>query len=50
MRASSGVGAEPGPGPGPGADLGAMDRGAGREAFSGGGREDFRVAGGFRRA
>lgn len=38
-----GVGAELGPGPG----FGATDRGAGREAFSGEGREDFRAAAGF---
>lgn len=40
--ARSGVGAELGPGPG------ATDRGAGRESLSGGGREAFSVAGGFR--
>lgn len=42
--ARSGVGAELGPGP----EVGPTDRGAGREAFSGEGREAFRVAGGFR--
>lgn len=39
----SGVGAELGPGPG----VGATDRGAGREAFSGDGREALSVAGGL---
>lgn len=42
--ARSGVGAELGPGPG----VRATDRGAGREALSGGGREAFSVDGGFR--
>lgn len=42
-EAWSGVGAELGPGPG----FRATDRGAGREALSGEGREAFRVAGGF---
>lgn len=40
----SGVGAELGPGPG----VGATDRGAGREALSGDGREALSVAGSFR--
>lgn len=39
----SGVGAELGPGPRPEA----TDRGAGKEALSGDGREAFRAAGGF---
>lgn len=42
-EAWSGVGAELGPGPG----FRATDRGAGREALNGEGREAFRVAGGF---
>lgn len=40
----SGPGAELGPGP----RVRDTDRGAGREAFRGEGREDLRVAGGFR--
>lgn len=44
VRAWSGVGAELGPGP----RIRATDTGAGKEALSGGGREDFSVAGGLR--